>query len=126
MLQKLHILHRLQLITVLLLIRDCYCYTSWSTSFISQKMCVKFPIFDSVSFLLSFIFCSTESMNSLTLKRHNHMNKNKNKINRKDTRILIFKLQLEVWQFNDICVSGNSLKIDQETHFLDLENWSLE
>ena len=47
-------------------------------------------------YILSFIFCSTESMNSLTLKRHNKMNKNKNKINRKDTRLLIFKLQLEV------------------------------
>ena len=46
--------HELQLITVLLLI--CNSYTSWSTWFISLKLCVGFSIFDSVSFLLKFIF----------------------------------------------------------------------
>ena len=44
----------LQLIIVLLLI--CDSYMSWSTRFISLKLCVGFSIFDSVSFLLKFIF----------------------------------------------------------------------
>ena len=44
----------LQLITVLLLI--CHSYMSWSTRFVSLKLCVGFSIFDSVSFLLKFIF----------------------------------------------------------------------
>ena len=43
----------LQLITVLLLIS--YSYMSRSTSFVSFKLCVEFPIFDSVSLLLKFI-----------------------------------------------------------------------
>ena len=43
----------LQLITVLLLI--CDSYMSWSTRFVSLKLCVGFSIFDSVSFLLKFI-----------------------------------------------------------------------
>ena len=38
----------LQLITVLLLI--CDSYTSWSTKFVSLKLCVGFSIFDSVRF----------------------------------------------------------------------------
>ena len=29
---------------------------SWSTKFVSLKLCVEFSIFDSVSFLLKFIF----------------------------------------------------------------------
>ena len=45
----------LQLITVLLLIRDSY--MSWSKSFVSLKVCVVFSISYSVSFLLKFIFC---------------------------------------------------------------------
>ena len=44
----------LHLITVLLLI--CDSYKSWSTRFVSLKLCVGFSIFDSVSFLLKFIF----------------------------------------------------------------------
>ena len=44
----------LQLITVLLLI--CDSYMSWSTRFFSLKLYVGFPIFDSFSFLLKFIF----------------------------------------------------------------------
>ena len=41
----------LQLSTVLLLI--CDSYMSWSTRLVSIKLCVKFSIFDSVSFLLT-------------------------------------------------------------------------
>ena len=44
----------LQLITVVLLIHNSY--TSWSTWFISLKLCVGYFTFDSVSFLLNFIF----------------------------------------------------------------------
>ena len=44
----------LQLITVLLLI--CDSCMSWSTMFVSLKMCVGFSIFDSVLFLLKSIF----------------------------------------------------------------------
>ena len=48
---------KFQLITVLLLLLSiCYCYLRWSARFISVKLCVKFSVFDSVSFLLQFIF----------------------------------------------------------------------
>ena len=55
-LQKMHSLffHGLQLITVLFLI--CNSYMSWSTKFISLKLCVGFSIFDSVSPLLKLLF----------------------------------------------------------------------
>ena len=46
--------HELQLITVIFLI--CDFYMGWSTRFVSLKMCVGFSIFDSVLFLLKFIF----------------------------------------------------------------------
>ena len=56
-------------------------------------------------------------MDSLTLKRHNSF---QTKNNRKAThssapRSLIFKLQLEVWKFNDL-----------ETNCLNLENQSFD
>ena len=44
----------LQLITVLLLIYGSY--MNRSTRFVALKLCVGFSIFDSVSFLLKFIF----------------------------------------------------------------------
>ena len=44
----------LQLITVLHLI--CDSYISWSTRFVSVELCVGFSIFDSILFLLKFIF----------------------------------------------------------------------
>ena len=50
--------HELQLITVLLL--TCDSYMNWSTRFISLKLCVRFSIFHSVSFLLKFIFFSNK------------------------------------------------------------------
>ena len=43
-----------QLTTVLSLIRNSY--TIWNTKFIFLKLCVGFFIFDSVLFLLKFIF----------------------------------------------------------------------
>ena len=111
-----------QLITNLLLTRNFY--TSWSTRFISLKLCVGFSIFDSVSFLLKFIFCLTKSMDSLTLKRHNSF---QNKNDRKGTlRTLTFKLQQEVWKFSDIYLSWNSPKTDLGTNFLNLEHRGFE
>ena len=56
----------LQLITVLILIRDSY--MSWSTSFDSLKVCVGVSIFDFLSFLLIF-FVQQKTWTSLTLKR---------------------------------------------------------
>ena len=82
--------HELQLIAVSLLIR--YCYMSWSTRFIPLKLCVVFSIFDSA--FISLYFCSTKSIDSLTLQRPNFF---QIKNNRKVTynfapRPLIFKL----------------------------------
>ena len=81
-------------------------------------------ISDFVSFLLNLSFCSTKSMDSLTLKRHNSF---RNKNNRKATHSLArrpmnFKLQQEVWKFYDIYVSWNSPKTALEMNFLKLEN----
>ena len=59
----------LQLVTVLLLI--CDSYMGRSKSFVSLKLCVRFSIFDSVLFLLKFMFCSTKSIDSLSLNHHN-------------------------------------------------------
>ena len=65
----------------------------WSNTFWYVKVYI-FSIFDSVSFLIKFVFFSAKSMDYLTLKRHNSI---QNKINRKATprfapRPLIFKL----------------------------------
>ena len=106
-------------ITVLLFI--CSLYTRWSARFISLKLCVRFSIFDSASFLLKFIlFCSIKSMESWTSKRHNFF---QNKDNRKATRSfasrsLIFKLQQEILKFSGICLSWNSPKTDLAKNFL--------
>ena len=35
---------------------NCISYLSWSTSFMSLKLCVRFSIFESVSFLINFLF----------------------------------------------------------------------
>ena len=83
-----------------------------------------YSIFDAVSFYQSLYFCSTKSMDSLTLKCHNSFQSYNN---RKATRTfasryLIFKLQQEVLKFNDICVSWSSPKTDLEKNFLNLEN----
>ena len=93
----------LQLITVLLLIRSFY--TSWSTWFIALKLCVGFSIFESVSFLSKFILLFNKKHELFDFKRHKSFQNNNN---RKAThsfalRPLIFKLQQEVWKFNDIC-----------------------
>ena len=112
----------LQFIIVLLLI--CDSSMSWSTRFVSLKLCVGFSIFDSVSFLLKFIFL----FNKKKWKRQNSI---KNQNNRKATqifalRLLIFKLQEKVWKFSDNCVSWSSPKTDLVTNFLNLQNRSFE
>ena len=57
---------KLQFITDLLLI--CDSYMSWSTRFVSLKLCVGFSIFDSVSFLLKFIFLFNKMHGLLNFK----------------------------------------------------------
>ena len=91
--QKMHsfFFHELQLIRVLFLI--CDSYMSWSTRFLSIKLCIGFSIFDSVSFLLKFKFLF-KCMDFLTLQCHNSFQKYNN---RKAThsfapKLLIFKL----------------------------------
>ena len=43
-----------QVVTVFLLTRNSY--MRWRTSFVSAKVCMEFPVFNSISFLLEFIF----------------------------------------------------------------------
>ena len=115
----------LQLITVLLLI--CNSYTSWSTWFISLKLCLVFFIFDSVYFLLKFIFL----LYIWTLWLQNVIIRFEIKIAEKThtsfaPRPQIFKLQQEDWKFSDIRVSWSSPKTDLEMNFLNLENRRFE
>ena len=68
-------------------------------------------------------------MDSLTLKRLNYFqNKNNTKANHGFTpRTLIFKLEKEVFKFNNICVSGTSPRTDDlERHIFNLGNRSFE
>ena len=127
MLQKMpsFFFRELQLITVLLLILNPY--KTWSTRFISLKLCVGFSIFDSVSFWLEFEFLFNKKHGLLTLKCHNSF-QNKNDIKATHTfvpRPLTFKLQQVVWKIN-ICVSLSFPKTDLKTTFLNLENLSFE
>ena len=82
-----------------------FSYMSWSTRFVSLKLCVGFSILDSVLFLLNIIIPF------------------KTKIIEKP---LIAKLQQEVLKFNDICVSWGYPKPDLVTNFLNLEIRSFE
>ena len=116
---------KLQFITVLLLI--CDSYMSWSTRFVSLKLCVGFPFSIPFCFYQSLYLCWTKYMDSLTLKRHNSF---QNKNNRKAThsfapRSLSSKLQQKVRKSKDICMSWSSPKTDMETNFLNLYNQSL-
>ena len=115
----------LQLITVLLLI--CNSYTSWSTWFISLKLCLVFFIFDSVYFLLKFIFL----LYIWTLWLQNVIIRFEIKTAEKThtsfaPRPQIFKLQQEDWKFSDIRVSWSSPKTDLEMNLLNLENRRFE
>ena len=129
-------------IKVLFLIRDSY--MSWNLRFVSLKVWVGFSIFNSVLFLLKFIFLFNKKAWTLwlqevitlqthyvhsTLKTHvvfvgySFQNYNKGKATHTfGPRPLIFKLQQEDLKFNDVSVSWNSPKTDVETNFLNLEN----
>ena len=69
MLQKMHsfFFRELQLITVLLLIRESY--MSWSTRFVNPKVCVGFSIFDSVLYFLRFKFLFNKKHGLFDFKR---------------------------------------------------------
>ena len=56
-----------QLITVAI----CDPYISRSTRFVSLKLCVGYSIFDSISFLLKFIFLFNKMYRLFVFKRHN-------------------------------------------------------
>ena len=106
----------------------CNSDMSWSTRFVSLKLWVGFFIFDSVLFLLKFIFLFDKKLDSFTLKPHDYF---QNENNRKAThsfapRPLVFKLQQECLKFSDTCLSCSSLKVDLEMNFLNLENRSFE
>ena len=92
-LQKMHsfFFFQLQLITVLHLI--CCLYTSWSTTFISLKVCVTFSIFNS-----TFIFVFIKAYSFVQQKDHNSVqNKKSIKSNHSFAhRPLTFKMQPEV------------------------------
>ena len=85
------VFHKLQLIADLLLIGE----------FASLKLFVGFSIFDSDSFDLKFKwFCSTKSIDSLTLKRHNSF---QNLNNKKATHILIPELLFLSFKIQYMC-----------------------
>ena len=98
----------LQLVTDLLLI--CDSYMSWSTRFVSLKLCVEFSIFDSVPFLfyVSLNFCSRKCINSLTLQCQNVNWNNRNATHGFAPKRLIFKLQQEVLKFSYVCGNWSS------------------
>ena len=79
---------------------------SWSTKFIFLELCVGFSIFDSVVFLLKFIFLFNKKHGLFDFKTSKFLSKYKN--NGKAThsfapRPLSFKLQQKVWKFSDTC-----------------------
>ena len=107
----------LQLITVLLLIwNSC---TSWSTRFISLKLCSIFHFRFRFVFIKVYIFVQQKAW---TL--WNFIIPFKTKINSFALKPLIFKMQQKAWKFNDTCVSWSSPKTDLETNFLNFENRS--
>ena len=112
----------LHLIKTLLSICD-FCM-SWSTRFASLKLWVGFSIFDSVLFLLKFMF--------LFYKMHGLFDFKipfKIKIIKKPHTVLLSDLWFfncnKVLKFSDICESWSSPKTDQETNSLNLANQKL-
>ena len=88
--------HNLLLITVLHLIRDSY----KNKICISESVCGIFHF----SFRFAFSFCSTKSVDFLTLKPHNSFQNENNRkaIHAFAPRPLIFKLEQEVLKYSDI------------------------
>ena len=120
-----------QIITVLLLIRNTYrAYQLKRKVHLSKTVCGIFHFWFRLVFIkvYIFVFLFNKSIDSLTLKRDNSF---QNLNNRKVThsfapRPLIFKLQQEVWKFNDVYMSWSSSKIDLQTNFSNLENRNVE
>ena len=95
-----------QLITVLLSFRNSC--TSWST-----KLCGNFHFRFRLVFTKLYIFAQQKAWTNF------FQNKNHRKATHSfASRHLIFKLQQELWEFKNICVSWSSLKTDLETNFL--------
>ena len=98
----------LQLITVLLLI--WHSYMSWSTRFVSLKLGLGFSIFDSVPFLLKFIFLFNK------IHRLFKTSPFKMKIIEKLHTVLLPDLwflscKKKFWKLHNICVSWSSPKL---------------
>ena len=114
----------LQLITVLLSI--CDSCMSWSARFFSVKVCWGFFIFDSVLFLLKFIFLFNKKYGVFGLHNFFQYYNNREATHTIAPKSLIFIVQQEIWKFNDICMSWNFLNTVQGTNFLNLEHGSIE
>ena len=113
----------LQLIAVLLLIWDCY--MSWSTRFISVKLCVGFSIFDSVSISLKFILLFNKIRGLFDFKNITILFKTK--IIQKPHTVLLLDLWFLRWniKFWNSMISM-WVAAPQKWHgnnFLNLENW---
>ena len=88
---------------------------------LSKTVCLVFSIFDSVSFLLKFIFLFNKVHGLFDFETSQFFSKLKwwksdiqfclTDADLSDSGPLIFKLQREVSKFNDICVSGASQKL---------------
>ena len=107
----------LQLITVLLLIRNSF--TSLSLWFIFSKLCRGIFRFVVILVFIKLTFLFKKNDDSWTLKRHNFFQKKNNgKVNHSfAARPMVFKLQQEVWKFIDAWMSWSSPKTDLETNF---------
>ena len=89
-------------------------YKSWSTKFISLKLCLGFSIFDSVSFLLKFIFLFNKLHGLFDFKTSQLLSKLKQWKNHTQFCSQTSDFQ---WKFNDTCVSWNSPKTDLVINF---------
>ena len=104
-------------------------YMSWSTRFVSLKLCVRFSIFDSVLFLLKFIFLFNKIRELFDFQYFNNfiipfkikIIENPHTALLPDLWCLSFKIQLNL-KFNDIYLSWSSPKTDLVTNFF---NFSL-
>ena len=95
---------------------------------LSLKPCVRFLIFNSISFLLKFIFYFNKMHGLFEFKRHNSFqNQNNGKATHNfPPRSLNFKLQQKVLKFNKISVNWRYLETDLVINYLILENQSFD
>ena len=120
MLQKIHyfFFRELQHITILLLIRNFY--TTWSTRFISPRVCVEFSIFDSISFLLKFTLLFDKTYGLFDFEISQFLSKKK--VKEKPHTVL----QQEIWKFSDVCLTWGSPKNNLKMIVLNSESQSFE